>query len=463
MALRFIILYIPFFLALLFESVPDVSYFLAWTGSFFIIWVSLSPILDVNNYSGNIFENPMRPILLTHFIFAGYMALTSIFFYMQNNGYYYLEKDEYALIEEKSIALIAQCQRYYCLGHAAFVTGIFLTMNYNFKPKYTIQIANISTFTLQLSYFFSGLTLVIRFLPGLDQVAIIFSGISVVSSVIALAYAIPEKKPAQIAISGFLFVSNEINALTSGWKEAVIVPIIMLGTYLYPNYKRTVLTLIPLVFGFYFYFIPTYNSIVRGLSWGGSMDGTSAALMAVEAIRSGEEDIQSNNWSFLTTRLSEIGMFIRFVEGIDGVSKPFYGFTIFEQALKSIIPRVLYPEKPVTENLVMERVYNAGVIEMGSRVSAKPPPVVDGYLSGGALGVFLTCIFLGAFASWASCRAEYLFGSYLFGSGLVYTGLFQILWRGNCFEFMANNMFWSAVMMHVIFFMGRRLNIIKEI
>ena len=91
---------------------------------------------------------------------------------------------------------------------------------------------------------------------------------------------------------------------------------------------------------------------------------------------------------FFAYRLSEIDMFTTFVQSTpDDVD--FYGTTLLQQSLIAIIPRVFWPEKPITEDLVMERVYNAGVANRLSNVSAKPAYVVDTYLSGGGLGVFI--------------------------------------------------------------------------
>lgn len=462
MFFRALILFIPYLLSSLLTDVPEISYYVAWSGSFFIFYLTFSGFIQAGNYHESVFNTPMRPVVITHVIFASYMALTSIFYFLQSTGYYYFTFDPYYVIDQEKLFLTAECQRYYCLGHAAYVFGIFMFMDYKFKPKYYIEIESVSSFTIKLTFYFTALAFLIRFVPGLTQVAIIVGGLSIVSSVISLAYAIPEGKLQPTLIAGFLFVSNEINALTSGWKEAVVIPIIMLGTYLYPSYKKTITIIIPFILGFYFYFIPTYNNIVRGLSWGGEMEGAAAAFVAVEALQNGTEDIGENNWEFLTTRLSEIGMFSVYVKSFSATSN-FYNFTIVEQAVASIIPRVFYSDKPITEFLVMERVVAAGVIDENSVVSAKPPPIVDGYMSGGALGVFLTCLFLGSIASWASSTSEKLFGSYLIGSGLIFTGMFQILWRGNCFEFLVNNLFWSIIFMYLFFYVGKLLKVIKPV
>jgi hypothetical protein len=78
MAIRFVILFIPFFLSSAFSGIPEISYMIAWLGLFFILWFSLSGILGPVEY--NIFEMPMRPLVLTQLIFIGYMGISSIFF-----------------------------------------------------------------------------------------------------------------------------------------------------------------------------------------------------------------------------------------------------------------------------------------------------------------------------------------------------------------------------------------------
>jgi len=111
----------------------------------------------------------------------------------------------------------------------------------------------------------------------------------------------------------------------------------------------------------------------------------------------------------------------------------------------------------------MQRVYDAGVINRNSSVSAKPAYIVDGYLSGGLLGVFLSLFIYGAAAQLISQKAEQLFGGYTLGTALIFSGLFQIFWRGLSFEFIINNVFWSYVSMIVIAKILRSRNILKPV
>jgi len=69
----------------------------------------------------------------------------------------------------------------------------------------------------------------------------------------------------------------------------------------------------------------------------------------------------------------------------------------------------------------------------------------------------------GAIAQLISMKAEELFGGYLLGTALIFSGLFQIFWRGLSFEFIINVVFWSFVTMLVIFRIMRMRNILLEI
>lgn len=108
----------------------------------------------------------------------------------------------------------------------------------------------------------------------------------------------------------------------------------------------------------------------------------------------------------------------------------------------------------------MQRVYEAGVVEEYSAVSAKPKYVVDAYLSWGAPAVFLAFILYGMLASLASRLAERWFGGYLLGSGLVYTSLFRVFWQSNTFEFFFNTVLWSFILMGALFIGGRMIGLI---
>lgn len=447
---RLLALYIPWVISLIFNSDPLLSYFIAWLGSFYIFSLTLTgwvkPLPDDRSFS----EQLMRPILLVQIIFAGYMCCTSIFYMLNILGYENFHKSSYfLLLDTDKLALLAQCQQYYCLGHAAFVSGILIVMHYPDKQKFTVDIENIAGILFIAALVTLPLSIIFLKVPGLSQFSNQFSSLSFIAGTLALAFAIPQKKIWNTIICIILYLSNFYSALTSGFKEPIIISVMVLGIFLYPSYKKLVLiTFIPALF-ILFVLLPTYARVFRANAWTGDVNSDEATQIALDAALTDDAEKTDTNWGFLVYRLSEVDMFTEFIqstpEKID-----YYGFDLVEQSLTAIVPRVFWPSKPSTEALVMERVYDAGVINRASSVSAKPAFIVDAYLSGGNWGIFIALFLYGAAAQFVSQKAEELFGGYLLGTALIFSGLFQIFWRGLSFEFIINTVFWSYITMIIL-------------
>jgi hypothetical protein len=221
----------------------------------------------------------------------------------------------------------------------------------------------------------------------------------------------------------------------------------VLAIFLYPNYKKAItIIFVPLLF-IAFIFLPAYVSSFRQNAWAADVDAEQSSQIALDAALNSDTD--ESNWAFFAFRLSEIEMFTTFVQSTPQ-NIGFYGTKLLQQSFIVIIPRVIWPEKPITEELIMERVYDAGVVNRSSSVSAKPAFIVDAYLSGGLWGIFISLFAYGAIAQLISTKAEQLFGGYILGTALIFSGLFQILWRGISFEFIINSVFWSFVTMLIL-------------
>ena len=463
--LQYLLLFLPWLLSIIFIAVPTLSYLISWLGSFYIFFLTISGRIKAIPNDLSLGEQLMRPLFLNQIIFAGYMCCTSIFYFLDVMGYanFVAPASNYS-VDLYQLELVAQCQRYYCLGHAAFVTGILLFMKYPIEHTYSIEKRDIANLLLTIALVTLPLSFVFRAVPGLSQFYNQLSSLSFIAGTLALAFAIPMKKPGNTIICSILYITNVSAALLSGFKEPIIISVLVLGVFLYPYYKKAVLVIFIPVILILFMLLPTYNRIFREKAWSGEESSEAASELALDAATakafSNEED--DSNWGFLTGRLSEIGMFTQFV-GSTPEKIDFYGLQLVEQSVTVIIPRIFWPEKPSTEELIMERVYNAGVINRLSIVSAKPPFVVDGYLSGGAFGVFLALFIYGAAAQLISLKAERLFGGYLLGTALIYSGLFQILWRGISFEFVTNAVFWSYISMLIIHKVFRSTGILKTV
>lgn len=460
---RYLLLYIPWVLATLFSADAETSYFIAWGGSFFIFFITFTGLVKPLPADRSIAEQFMRPIFLMHIIFAGYTCCTSIFYFLNLLGY-----DNFAMaavhpvIDERKLAMTAQCQRYYCLGHAALVTGILSCMDYQKPKKYAVEPAIVPDLLIKLAIITEVVSVLFLKIPGLSQFYFQFNTLSFISGTLALAFAIPLKKPANILITGVLYLLNFYQAFVSGFKEPIIISILVLGIFLYPSYKKAVLAIfIPALF-LLFVLLPTYNRIFRQNAWSGNASSEDASQVALDAALNAQDDLSETNWDFLVYRLSEIDMFTKFATSTPFYVQ-FYHFKLLKQSAVAIVPRLFWPSKPNLEDQIMERVYDAGVISRNSQVSAKPAFIVDAYLSFGGFGVFFILFTYGAVAQLISVKAETLFGGYLFGTALIFSGLFQIFWRGLSFEFLVNNVFWGYISMLMIAWIMRSRNILKPV
>lgn len=461
---KYVFLYLPWGLALLFEPYPIVSYLIAWLGSFLILFLSLSGQLKPLPNDRPIAEQLMRPIFVVQIIFVGYMSCSSIFYFLNVLGYEDFHKSNtvFILVDQAKLALTAQCQRYYALGQAAFVTGLTIFMKYPIKKRYAIENDKIANLLFIIAVISLPISAVILKFPGLAQFYVQLSGLSFVAGTLALAFAIPLRKVWNIGFCLFLYFSNFYQALTSGYKEPIIVSVLILGIFLYPTYKKLVIAVFIPALLVLFIFLPTFNQSFRSTNWGEDVDADQAYRIALnETFKNGASD-SKGNWEFLVFRLNEIDMFTDFVSSTPA-HVGFYGIKLLKQSAIAIVPRLLWPSKQITEDLVMERVYNAGVINRNSNVSAKPAFIVDAYLSGGALGVFIGLFLYGAVIQLISQKAEELFGGYILGTALIFSGLFQIFWRGLSLEFLINSVFWSYISMLLISQIFRQLKVLKEI
>lgn len=447
---RFFVLYLPWIFSWLLNSFPQTSYLISWSGSFFIFYITMSGWVKPIPNDRALDEQLMRPLLLTQIIFAGYMCSTSLFYYLNSLGYENFRLlNQYFKPDQKKLLLIAECQRHYCLGHAAFVSGILLFMNYPVKKKYHLQTQNLADLLLHIAIVSIAVSIFFTIVPGLNQFSAQFNALSFIAATLALAFAIPQHKMLNILASSVLFTFNFYKSLLSGFKEPIIVGLMVLGIFLYPIYKRTVILVFAPLLLLVFILLPTYNQVFRQNAWSGDLSAEAASKVAIDAALNSPDDASESNWNFLTLRLSEIDMFIKYVQSTPKYFD-FYGMKMLEQSFQSLIPRAFWPNKANTEDMIMERVYNAGIAAKGTNVSAKPALVADAYLFKGGFGVFLVLFIYGAAAQLIALKAERLFGGYILGTALIYSGLFQMFWRGLSFEFLFNSVFWSYVSMLLI-------------
>ncbi len=80
----------------------------------------------------------LRPLFLLQTIFAGYMACTSIFYFLDSIGYtYFTYTGTYNAINKAIPKTVAACQQYYVLGHAALAHRYISSNEVSGKEKRT--------------------------------------------------------------------------------------------------------------------------------------------------------------------------------------------------------------------------------------------------------------------------------------------------------------------------------------
>lgn len=462
--LRYLILYIPFILAWIFQGQFHAAYIIAWLGTFFIFYICYSGLIKKLPKDLPFVQQLMRPLFLMQIIFAGYMCFTSIFYYINALGYQYLEYtgNRFFFFGNEIYQSIAKCQLYYVLGHAALAHGLLVKMDYPVHRRYSLYTPSMSNLLLGISVICLPLGYAFSKIGGLNQFSVQLTGLSFVAGTIALTFAIKEQKKTNFWFAGALYAMNIMNSLVSGFKEPILISVILLGVFLLPIYGKKIVPIFGPLLLILFFALPTFIGNFRQLA-GQGLDAKQARDQSFDAVfNSNEEDLKQDNWEFLIYRFSEIDMFIKYTNSTPA-QVPYYYTTMLRDGLIAIIPRIFWPSKPIVEEIVMKRVYQAGVVDQRSLVSAKPAYIVDCYLSFGMLGIWIGLFLYGYIAQWIAMKAEFLFGGYFMGTAVMFAGLFQIFWRGNSFEFLIGAVFWSFVTMYILFYAFKAKGILYEI
>ena len=454
-------LYIPWLLAEIVAYDPVLSYFIAWTGSFFIFYITIWSPLKYTSEDLPASEQNMRPVVLVQLIFAGFMSCTSIFYFLDHlcpSGMGDLISCTF--LPNDQTLRIATCQRLSLLAHAALTTGIIFFTKKLPLPRYTIG-PGLPKLVFRICLFSIITGLGITFFPGLIQLKQPLLNLAFTCAAYLFVHAFKNKRLHIALLAGITIAINIALSAISGFKEALILNFIQISFVAYPIYKRIVVVLsVPLIYGLLF-LLPTFNTIIRSQSWIKKKPKVESGIEAYGSFfeEDAQQKISTNNWEFLTTRFSEMAMFTQYVQQVPD-QYPYYGLQILEDAFSALIPRIIWPEKPSTEKIAMERVYRTGVVNRASTVSAKTRPVVDAYLSGGSAGVFIAMLIYGILVQSICNTAEALFGGYHLGCMIIFNSLFQSLWRGNTFEFLLNNILYGYILMLVIHWILKKTHVI---
>lgn len=457
-----LIISIPWLLSQFLAHHPVLSYLIAFCGSFFVFYMTILSPYRCLSPDRSLIEQIMRPLILIQLVFAGFMCCTSIFYFADHLGFEYLKNIRYNHFQvNDQTYLLAKCQRMALLGHIALVSGMIFQVKIKNRPKYILTLP-LTHLLIGLNLFTLLLVFLLRYIPGFLQLKFYLLPLAVSCQAYLLILGIFHKKPIPLLFGGVFFAFYLVNATLTGYKEILLINLITLSFLAFPYFKKIITILFLPILYLLLYTLPTLTTIIRVESWTGGRTAQAARTEAFETLINGNNNvlIKNNNWEFLTNRLSEIGMITQYIDDVPD-QRPYYGFSILTNSLYSLIPRTLWPKKPNTEKISMERVYNSRVVNKFSPVSAKTRPVIDGYLSGGLTVVFLSMFFYGLISQWICNKAEELFGGYELGCMIVFNSIFQQLWRGNNWEFLINNIVYGLLLIVLLFFGLKHLNVLK--
>nr|WP_199076969.1 hypothetical protein [Pedobacter sp. ASV19] len=453
---------LPWFLSLALVHHPVLSYLIAFSGSWFIFYYTLFSPWKYTNKDETQSLQIMRPIILIQLIFAGFMCCTSIFYFADHLGYKYFDfvKDNFTI--NSQTFLIAKSQRMALLGHIGLVTGI-QHQNKTLFQKYQCTI-HLDSLLTRLYFITFLCVLVLDYFPAFLQIKYYLLHLSTCCLSYLFISGFSQKKPFQVTLSGTALSLQLLSATLSGYKENLLINLLLISFISFPYFRKTVLIFfLPLLY-FLLYTLPTLTIMIRSSSWKNQKPAKEVRQEALEFLLSESEEtkISNNNWDFLTHRFSETDMFCQYIKAVPD-HQPYYGIKILKNSFFALIPRIFWNQKPNTEKVSMERVYTCGAVNRLSAASAKTRPVTDAYLSGGFLIVFLAMFLYGLITQWLCNKAETLFGGYPLGCMIIFNGFFQPLWRGNNWEFLINNITYGFILMLLLFHLLKHFQIIQKI
>jgi hypothetical protein len=447
--------YLPFLFSMALGTESREAWWISWVGSWFIFAMVWSGRVFVLGDDRRRTDQAMRPWFIMHLVYAGYSFTTSVFYWLDLQGWFFLNPGDHAPAPEEELALAAHAQVLYVLAHAALVTGFGLARGPAADPPWQWSARrSLPEILIKGSAVAFLCALGLGVLPGLFQFAEKARSLAIVAAGMSVGLAFREKGarwlPLAVGINGVLLVTS----LFGGWKEATLVLVILNAMAFSPIAPVRTSVLTVAVFAVAFIVLPSVSNTIRRETWSGDNSRKEALALAwLELSEKSSQDLAEETWVFLTRRLSEQSLFTGYLESTPRHLE-YHGWGIAGQAVMNLVPRVFWPDKPHIEQLVMGRVYENGVASELSVISAKPQFIVDGYLSAGAVGVLLSGLVLGWLGRTCSRWCEEHFGGYLIG-GVVFNGLFSIFWRANCWEFFLNPVAWSLVLAWALHHLAR--------
>jgi len=275
---------------------------------------------------------------------------------------------------------------------------------------------------------------------------------------VEIAFSLRNKRYSNLLAALALLVLTLINQAVSGWKGLTLWTMITLCALLYPMMSKRIIIVGAAFVVFWALYLHPFGLALRPLLWYQGVEQEKAIDMSMDKALNMSLDERLNGvWTLMVGRANDLYQFGKYLEYVPE-KHDYYDLELAGQAMIGLIPRVIWPSKPDIEKIAMERVYAAGVVLQQSTVSAKSNFFQDGYLSGGSLGVFISCLLFGILTMLLSRLCETLFGGYEIGTCLIFTGLFaSAINLPSAFVFFVGTVWTALILALALFAFGRML------
>jgi hypothetical protein len=101
--LGLLLIFIPVILSFTFDNDPWASFFMAWGGGFFVLFISLTGIYKKLPADRPFLDQLFRPIIIVNVLYFLYQVFAPVFYFLDLNGYYYLDQ-EFEIQDSEQIA-----------------------------------------------------------------------------------------------------------------------------------------------------------------------------------------------------------------------------------------------------------------------------------------------------------------------------------------------------------------------
>jgi hypothetical protein len=452
---RILILFLPSLFGLLWQSAPEIFMVWALTGSYFIATITQTQWFRQTDGSVPLTHRLLAPSFSFHLYFISLHVVGGGFYFLDAIGFSYWQR--VGASSEFEMPLIAKAQGLMLLAHASVTVGMKLAGSKADRPWF--QMSNIPPYgltILSITLIIAGL--VAKSFAGLQSLSFLLMQVASSAVIVELTFAVVQRELKCIVLSSILLVFNLLSLSRSGWKSPILWLMLSLCAMLYPLNPRRVL-LVACGFGLVWllYFYP-FTMALRPLVWQSETDEKTAIEISLEtALRMSLKERVDLVWDILVIRANELYQFKKYLAWVPA-RHPYFGLDLVKEAALGLVPRVIWPEKPQLEPIVMQRVYEAGIVSETAVVSAKPNLYQDAYLSWDWIAIILFSGMFGFVFMLLNRMAERLFGGYEIGTCLIFTALF-----GDSFRSAPNLLFLvgstslSFLVMVLLFLLGRAI------